>query len=119
MAVIINNAGDAKSGFICYAEIDHTFQVKDYLIRITPRGLQWFNNDNSINVFIDFHNITDGTFGRFDNVVGFCATVPFGRWRRCSPLPVARILLSRRSGPDPGFATWRATTALAWPIIWR
>jgi hypothetical protein len=67
MAVTINNAGDAKSGFICYAELDHTFQTKDYLIRVTPRGKQWYRNDGSIDVYVDFHNITDGVAGRFDN----------------------------------------------------
>lgn len=68
MAITINNAGDASSGFICYAEIDHTFQAKDYLIRLTARP-PMLNADDTLNCIIDFHNITDSIAGRFDNVV--------------------------------------------------
>lgn len=67
MATTINNAGDAASNFRCYAEMDHTFQTKDYLLRVTPRGDQWYRNDGTIDVFVDFNNITDGITGRFDN----------------------------------------------------
>lgn len=68
MAVIINNAGDAVSDFHCYATLDHTFQNKDYLVRVTSRP-PMLNADDTLNCIIDFHNITDGIAGRFDNVV--------------------------------------------------
>jgi hypothetical protein len=68
MAIVINNQGDAASGFVCYFEIDHIFQAKDYLVRVTARG-SMFNLDDTLNCTIDFHNTTDGIAGRFDNVV--------------------------------------------------
>jgi len=68
MAITINDAGDASSDFNCYGEIDHTFQGKDYLVRITAR-VPMLNADDTLNCIIDFHNITDGVGGRFDNVV--------------------------------------------------
>ncbi len=69
MAVIINNAGDASSDFNCYATIDHVFQTKVYLIRVTARVPMMVGSDLSLHCIIDFHNITDGIAGRFDNVV--------------------------------------------------
>jgi len=80
MAVRIFNAGDAASNFICYAELDHTFQAKDYLIRLTARP-PMLNPDGTLNCIIDFHNITDGITGRFDNMV-LPATVPADNGKR-------------------------------------
>lgn len=68
MEVTIYDGGNASNNFVTYGEITFKYQGDDYIVRVTART-PLVNPDDTMNCIIDFHNLTVGTTGRYDNVV--------------------------------------------------
>jgi hypothetical protein len=79
MAVRTNNLGDDGTGQFPWAEMDHVHAGDSYVIRLTAIPPYRDQLTDELNCHIDWTNLTQGTNGRWSNVLLEAKVGPEGR----------------------------------------